>query len=230
MTVSAVLATERDDKISCLFNPPELKFSKSNRWIPVTTTQGGSTTPMAFVGGESGKMTLELIFDSSIEGKTVDVYVNQLIDLMKVDEKLTGYVSAGCAGRPPWVQLHWGKFHTAEMAIVNLEASYTRFSSQGKALRANATLSVQQLKDNDLFGRQNPTSHTPFPSGSHQVVSGDRLESIAARQYHDPGTWRRIAEANRTEDPFVLPLGAFLRIPHLRDPGTTQPSPRGGVV
>jgi nucleoid-associated protein YgaU len=47
------------------------------------------------------------------------------------------------------------------------------------------------------------------------VKSTDTLRGIARRFYHDPETWRRIAEANGIENPRLLTAGIILNIPAL---------------
>jgi nucleoid-associated protein YgaU len=45
------------------------------------------------------------------------------------------------------------------------------------------------------------------------VGSGDRLDAIAAARYNDPAQWRRVAQANKLDDPRRLPIGSRLTIP-----------------
>lgn len=50
----------------------------------------------------------------------------------------------------------------------------------------------------------------------HEVVFGDRLDSLAARAYGDPELWWRIADANpELAFPDELELNTLIKIPRL---------------
>ena len=48
-----------------------------------------------------------------------------------------------------------------------------------------------------------------------RVKQGDTLRLIAAREYGNPDLWRRIADANRIDNPRLLKPGTKLIIPPL---------------
>src|SRR5438093_7311495 len=72
-------------------------------------------------------------------------------------------------------------------------------------------------------------SPVPSPSPSvgvstYVVQEGDTLSSIAAKLYHDAGTWQTIFDANRDllNTPDDLQVGQTLRIPPAPTPGPTS--------
>lgn len=86
---------------------------------------------------------------------------------------------------------------------------------------ANST--VATLEAPAAFGGGDVAVIVPSPASSynfafinHQVVHGERIDSIAFQYYTDPALWWRIAQAN----PEImywdnLPVGTILRIPQI---------------
>ena len=54
---------------------------------------------------------------------------------------------------------------------------------------------------------------SPDTAHVHLVSRGDSLQGIAAKEYDEPGEWRRIAQANGIDDPLNLEPGRRLLIP-----------------
>jgi hypothetical protein len=226
--VKAYLEVEDGSQINCLFNPSEYRLQQTNTWKEAGAG-GQAAKKRSFSGGQSASVTFDLLFDSAIEGKSADYYVGQLVDLMAVKAEYKGNVATGPEGRPPKVTLHWGALHSFPGVVSELDGTYTRFTPAGTPLRAKVKLTLVQLSPgNDLLGRQNPTSGTPFPDTAHRMAPAERIESVAAKAYGDPTEWRRVAAANHIEDPLVIPAGMLLRVPHPRLPGSEGNAPRSG--
>lgn len=209
----AYLQTETGVRLDCLFNPAKLEVVLESAWegrqIP-----GHHAPVQRFSGGRSGRIPdLELVFDTTDTGESVTRYTDALAALLRIDEDLPGYDTTSGNGRPPWVQFHWGSFHSFKAVVTRLQLSFTFFAPSGEPLRARATLDLTQYEDQDDYPRQNPTSGTPMPARSHQVQPGETLDRIAAAHYDDPTAWRRLAEANDIRDPFALTPGTRLDIP-----------------
>jgi len=214
--VKAYLETERGQKVACLFNPSQLAISKSNSWTGGNSS-GRNAPDLVFDGGESGSMSLNLIFDTTDTGKAVTEYTNKLAALMNIDTQLPDYDSATNNGRPQWVKFHWGDMHTFKAVITSMDLKFTYFSAAGVPLRATADINLTQYEPEANWGPQNPTSGTPSPHRLHQVNKGETLDRIAARHYKDSTKWRVIADANGITDPLALKPGSVLSIPRLRD-------------
>lgn len=237
----ARLVLEDGGEIPCMFNPKEISISQSASWgTPKKKSTKGTksadgtsdhaseteeASEPAPVDGQNvyrglalATTKLELLFDSSIDGKPVNRHTEKLAVLLKPNASLQTHVPEGANGRPPWVQLRWGKETYFKGIVTSLAVKFTYFSDEGLPLRAFVTLGLQQLDaDQKVFGRQNPTSGTPYPHRVHRVVAGDRLETVAQRYYKNPGAWRRIAAANGITDPLSLQPGTLLRVPDARE-------------
>lgn len=213
----AFLETETRQRIPCLFNPDELSVSRTNKWKG-EPMPGKNVPTLAYRGATGGSLTLNLTFDTTDTGRPVTEHTNKLLQLMEIDSSLPGYDPESGNGRPPWVQFHWGDFHSFKSVVASLDLSFTYFSSEGIPLRAKANMSLTQFEQDDNWPRQNPTSGTPNPHRTHVVQPGETLDRIAAKHYGTPTPWRDIAVANGIEDPIALRPGTTLAIPQ-RDGG-----------
>jgi hypothetical protein len=215
----AFLETETGRTIPCRFNPDQLQINRGNNWKGKPLPGKGVPT-LAYGGAGSGSLSLNLVFDTTDTGAPVTDHTNQLLQLMEIDATLPGYDEESGNGRPPWVQFHWGDFHSFKAVITDLSLAFTYFSSVGKPLRARVNLTLQQFEPDDNWARQNPTSGTPHPHRTHVVQPGETLDRIAAKHYGTPTPWRDIATANGIEDPLSLRPGTTLAIPQrVESPG-----------
>jgi nucleoid-associated protein YgaU len=214
VATKAELHTETGERIKLQFNPAELTISRSNSW-KAPEAKGKNAPELRFQSGQSDTLTLSVTLDTTDTGTDVSVRTNALLDLMKVDKKLPGSDRKNNSGRPPWVQLHWGKLSSFKAVIERMQVKFTYFASDGTPLRAKADLTLKQYRDGEDWPRQNPTSHTPTLHTVHVVVRGETLDRIAAIHYADATRWRLIAEANDVVDPLSIAPGTRLTIPEL---------------
>lgn len=210
----ACLAVEGGGSVPCMFNPAELKISRSTSWN-AGEAKGRNAPELRFQGGQSGTLSLSLTFDTSFTGEDVSEHVNALLALMDVKPSLPGTDSQRNSARPPWVRLQWGEFHSFKAIVEQAQVSYTYFAETGMPLRAKADLSLKQFMDEAERPLQNPTSHTDAVHAVHRLVHGETLDRVAATYYRDPNGWRPIAEANGVVDPLVLVPGTVLSIPEI---------------
>ncbi|MEX2627965.1 MAG: LysM peptidoglycan-binding domain-containing protein [Ilumatobacteraceae bacterium] len=209
----AYLEPETGPRIDCMFNPEKFSLKAANSWSP-DEVPGKGRPAMRFSGGQSGSFSLDLVFDTTTDGKSVTTHTDKLLKLMEIDPSLPGYDEARNNGRPPWVKFHWGThIHSYKAIITSTDVTFTYFSHEGLPLRANVQLSLTQFEPEGNWGPQNPTSGTPKPNRTHQVQVGDTLDRIAARYYGDATRWRDIAALNGISDPLDLSPGAHLAIP-----------------
>jgi hypothetical protein len=212
----AFLQTETGTKLPCLFNPEELQIGLAASWAG-EQIPGQASPTLRYGGGQSGKIDVELFFDTTSDGTPVTTYTDELVKLLKIDTSLPGYSEEAQNGRPPWVKFHWGKFHSFKAVLTSLDLRFLYFSQKGEPLRARASLSMLQYEPENDWPRQNPTSGTPKPARSHLVQPGETLDRVAANHYGDPTRWRRLAEANGIRDPFAVPPGRSIDVPTLED-------------
>ncbi len=208
----AVLEPEKGAPIPCLFNPAELKLSKTNRWTP-SEAKGVNTPALRFQEGQSGSLSMTLTLDTTDTGKPVTAHTNRLLGLMRVDANLPGSDQQSNRARPPWLRFRWGSFHSFKAVLEQLQLTFTYFSSSGTPLRAKAEVKLTQFEDEEAWGPQNPTSGTPTPHRIHRLLPGETLDRVAATYYGDATRWRLIAEANAVVDPLGLQPGDALVVP-----------------
>ncbi|NNJ11016.1 LysM peptidoglycan-binding domain-containing protein [Chloroflexales bacterium ZM16-3] len=207
----------KEAPIPCHFNPSEYSFSKQNTWAPVKTN-GANVPQVEFSNGQPATLQMQLLFDTYTEGKDVrKVYTDRVWALMLVDEGLKDKKNQ--KGRPPKVRFHWGSSWSFDAVITSITQRFTLFLADGTPVRALLDMSFQQITDEKLFPKQNPTSGGVGGERVWTVQEGDTLRQIAYREYGDVGQWKLIAEANRLDDLRHLRPGAQLTIP---------PRPRGG--
>jgi hypothetical protein len=146
---------------------------------------------------------------------------NQLFKAMEVQPSLASGTGKN-SGRPPMITFVWGSTVSFKAVADSLSVNYTLFDIDGTPLRAQAKISLiqaeQAMDKSSGKGASKPTNPTTRSSpgiGSHTVIDGDSLPSIAYLHYRDPTRWRAIAEENGIDDPLHLKRGSVLSIPRL---------------
>jgi nucleoid-associated protein YgaU len=205
------------ERFAVLFNPATYSVGKTVGWTPLTGPADRQTNApvLEFNGGRSRTLSLELFYDVT-EPVTVGGARQQLDDVRQETSRMVALtrIEKGSNMRPPVVEVSWGgagpdlSDFPFRGVVTSLSQSFTLFSAAGKPLRA--TLSVQFTESLDKELDQKKTD----PVLTTRVVrGGDRLDAIAADYYGDPAQWRRLAAANRIDDPRRLPAGTRLTIP-----------------
>lgn len=187
------------------FNPESLKLTYSNS---VGKTDVTGTAGMQFISSSSAKLDLDLWFDASVDPDVADV------------RELSAHLHAMITPKPipeqgeakfivPAVRFSWGSF-LFEGVITSLNETLDLFSSEGRPLRAKASVSIasqdirfkiQSLEDSRAQG---PGQVPQVP-----VSEGDSVQQVAARS-GSPGSWRDLAEAADIENPRRPDPGAML--------------------
>jgi hypothetical protein len=222
--VKAYLEFETEPKrFECLFNPDSISITRSNNWsggdpwgyAEGNESAGGGVNETTYAGAINATMSLQLIFDTTDTGQPVTDFTSKLWSRMEIDKNLPGTNKKDNNGRPPKVRFGWGQYLTSFQCVVeSITINFTYFSSKGTPLRAEVSLQLKQAEAGD-FGKQNPTSGTPYPHQVHRVQPGETLDRISARYYGDATKWRALAAANAVEDPLTIRPGSLLGIPPL---------------
>lgn len=194
------------------FNPTEYTLTKGAQ-IAEIAIPGIDSPVLQFVAGQNEKLTLDLFFDTTLQGGTGDQAVDVTTETKKVYQlvKMQPKMHA-----PPRVRFRWGQGLAFVAIVESITQKFTLFNPNGIPVRA--TLSVtfreyrtleEQLRDLNLQS----ADHTK----RYVVVQGDTLPAIAAREYGDAGLWHVIAERNAAviPNPRRLRLGTELRLPPL---------------
>lgn len=206
----AGLKTGGGKKIHFQFNPKELQIVKTAKWETKPSKGNSKAPPPEYIGLQPASMTLEMFLDAyDNEGHDVSKQIQDLIDSCNPttdSEKKTP--------QPPGVIFGWDRVYFCGY-IESVTAKYTRFTHEGKPIRAVCTVALKEFPKDKA--KQNPTSGGLAALGSRQVIVGDTLAGIAYREYGDPNLWRAIAEANNVDDPMLLTPGTRLLIPAAAD-------------
>ena len=202
-----------------LFNPTEYSISKSNEWKFEKVT-GTAFTPPAFGGGNPRELTLNLLLDASLLGKTQHVrgITDQLFRMMEVPGGSSGGSSSAA---PPFITFTWGSETTFKSVCTSLTVAYKLFRPNGDPIRADVKMTLKQAEAASTASSTganrgtNPTTRAKAGHGVHTVKDGDTLPSIAYEAYGDATVWRAIADANGVENPLHLRRGRALSLPRL---------------
>ena len=198
--------------IECMFNPKEYSFSKRNQWT-AGKSKGSNMPQLEFGGGQPATLQMQLFFDTYAAGEDVrKKYTDAIWQLMMVDPKLKD--SKTKKSRPPKVRFQWGSAWTFDAVITSITQKFTLFNSHGTPVRATLDIAFQQIKDESLFPKQNPTSGGVGGERVWIVSEGDTLAWIAYKEFGDSSQWRRIADANRLTQVRRLTPGTVLEIPN----------------
>jgi phage protein D len=232
------------------FNPTDLAFSKGAQFAEIAIP-GLDAPVLQFIRGSTETLTVELFFDSTDSGmgeaatsvtkppeKEKYGGVNDFYELVKQNPKTHA---------PPKCQFGWGppaKQGEAEEAgkiaanklvkaisdapfyftcvVESIERKFLLFSPEGVPLRARLTVKLREYQTvEQMVALLQSADHTK----ARVFKRRERLDQIAAAEYGSPAEWRRIADANKLDNPLRIPPGTILEIPPIRiEPAT------GGIM
>lgn len=195
--------------IPALFNPSQLAYSKSVQWAPIlppVSSRSGLPYVLQYQSSQPETLSLELFFDSYGMDIPMGVraYTEALVALARVQPELH---------RPPACILRWGKNPLFLGVLQQVSRTYVLFLEDGTPVRATMQCVFAEVPVDISAAVE---LHSPDVAKTYIVRPGDTLMSIAAALYGDGGQWRRIADANRIEDPRRLTPGRTLSIPRIR--------------
>lgn len=206
---ATIVNLDTNKSIPCQFNPNKYSFRKRNNWKE--TDQPGNDVPVFdFAGGKPAELKLELFFDTTETGQDIrTAYTNDLWNLMKVNpQKINPRTNKG---QPPECAFIWGNTWQFTAVVSNMNQKYTMFLPDGTPIRATVQMTFKQIKDDQQYPFQNPTSRSKFRK-TRLVLPSDRLDLIAYQELGDSNRWRELAELNDLDDPLDLSTGRFIGI------------------
>ncbi|MGD2104962.1 MAG: peptidoglycan-binding protein [Anaerolineae bacterium] len=204
---------DTNDSVECMFNPKEYTFTKQNNW-KFTDQKGKNLPEPEFQSGQPTNLKMQLFFDTFETSKDVrKEYTSKIWDLTRVNEDTKNRKTK--KGRPPLCQFQWGQNWAFKAVVTNISQRFTLFLADGTPVRATLDVTFQQIEDEGLYPRQNPTSGGGEGRRVHIVREGERIDWIATTEYGDPSLWRLIAKQNALDDPLMLEPGQKLAIPPL---------------
>ena len=205
--VAATLTSTNNITIDCMFNPEKYTITKKNCYNPGKSLV--EPPKPEFQRYERTTLTLStLYFDTYETGKDLTAITNKLWDLMLPEDE------NAAKPKPPEVTFKWGNFSFTAV-ITDMTMDFTLFDKDGKPVRAEVKISFMQSESPTKKPHQNPTSGGGPIQEIRRVITGDRLDLIAADVYGDATKWRHIADYNRINNPRQLRPGQVITIPPL---------------
>jgi len=199
----AQITPEDEAAIPVLFNPTQYSLDQANS-IAEVGVPGLAAPILQYVRGNGRTLTMDLFFDT-YEAQT---------DVRRHTEKIYGLLNVrGPLHRPPVCTFTWGAFNFTCVAE-RVGGRFTLFLADGTPVRATLSCTFKEFIEVELLVRDPPLESADHAK-TYVVRRGDTLAAIAAREYGDPEQWRPIADANRIENPRVLPPGTRLSLPAL---------------
>jgi hypothetical protein len=243
----AFLIEETNERISCLLNPETLVLRRLAGVRPRRSVSGGLTgvgladDPLLFTGGGQTELELELLFDVTIAGSSLDA--NDVRDLTGPLWNLAENAGREDSyGRLQPVRFVWGKWNMPGVVVAVAER-LDYFTSEGVPRRSWLRMRFRRVVEQ----RERLDTNKPGASAdqardmaaemeeavssggalvrTHEITGGssdpedspgERLEEIAERQYGDASLWRMLALFNGIADPLTIAAGTVLRIPSPR--------------
>ncbi|RZN35494.1 MAG: LysM peptidoglycan-binding domain-containing protein [Methanophagales archaeon ANME-1-THS] len=202
-----------------LFNPAEFTVERTNQFTEMNIP-GLPSSIFQFVKGGARTITMDLFFDT---------YEEQL-DVRLLTDRITGWDSGSMFSKlpdiakglmdidsdlhaPPVCLFIWGTY-IFPCVIERVSKRFTMFLPEGFPVRATLSVTLKEYRE---FEKQ--VIETSLQSADRTkrwtVRQGDTLWFIAAQEYGNPTLWRRIADANKIDNPRVLKPGMELVIPPL---------------
>jgi nucleoid-associated protein YgaU len=206
-TVEVLAGSARGQMIEVLFNPTEYSIEHSASYQE--TAPPGLDNPITqFVNGNSQVLAMDLFFDTYTDGGGEDVSerTRQFTDLVRIDGDLHA---------PPTVRFTWGVL-LFQAIIDKISQRFTMFLADGTPVRATLSVTFTQYKT--IPEQLQDPRRSSADKTKHRMVEGPAdLWLLAAREYGDVAHWRRIARANRIDDPRSIVAGDVLVLPPLDD-------------
>ncbi len=193
----------QNPKIPVHFNPVTLAYTVEN----TVSQQSGGPKKAQYVAQFSGKLSMDLQFDTTDTGTDVRVFTNQVAAFMQATglaAAAAGNAAAGQGGggdqssppkAPPVVLFQWGSYRF-QGVMESFKETIDFFSADGVALRA--LVSITLARQDKVFDEG--TDFKPATTGGSLVPSGsgDSALSLATRG-GDPSAARQLASANGLE-------------------------------
>jgi Contractile injection system tube protein len=185
------------------FNPASLVYSLENS----TKQQGRDPKRRQYAGQFTGKLTMDLQFDTTATGDDVRKITNQVALFMESSAQSSKAASKSGANAPaqPVVAFQWGTY-IFKGIMESFKETIDYFSADGVPLRA--LVSIGLARQDNVFGEDRKLPGTNVGAGdvvatSSSVVPSAHTDSVtsAATKGGDPTASRALAAANGIENP-----------------------------
>jgi hypothetical protein len=233
----AFLIESTGDRLGCLLNPESLVIRRS-AGVRSRRSAGGQLTgsgladdPLLFTGGGRTEIELELLFDISLIGSTIQTedvrdLTSPLWDLSE------NAVEDDGVGRPTLARFVWGKSWNIPGIVEAVAERLENFTPDGTARRSWLKMrfvrvgepirpiprpanlpGATELRVEDLVDLPPDQFRVREASGGEGEASGQRLDNFLFDNGIDPRHWKPIAADNGIDNPMNIPPGSVLRLP-----------------
>jgi hypothetical protein len=193
--------------VAVQFNPESLKVTLSNQKAG-GDQRGGSATQ--YVGQGTSKLSFELWFDVT----AAEPDNQTLNDVRELTKKVAHFIKPKKEGDKhiaPGVRFAWGTFWF-DGTMDSLNETLEFFSSDGRPLRAQLSISLSQQEIQFNIGRQSSPNLGTTPPGTRPqrpTREGDTVQGIAGENGRQD-QWQDDARRNNIEQPRRPPKGSQL--------------------
>lgn len=194
------------DSVKCMFNPFEYTLTKSNQWEK-KPVKGKNVPSVSFKQGGSQVLKLTIHFDTQLDQSDVRTHTDKLWKMMLVDESNTNAKSNKSA--PPEVAFEWGRLYF-KAVITQMSQKFTLFDENGKPLRCQVDVTLEQMIDVDDYPPQGAGTPPASPAKQAVMIEGSRIDNVASE---NNANHRDVAEANNIDNPLNIPAGQNLNVP-----------------
>lgn len=208
---------DQESAIEVCFNPKEYSLEKSVEW---DGEKAFSDAPQPeFKAPKPMTLSVTLQFDTYEERVSVrDKWVRKIEKLTmmtgKVKKESQPSKQEKQKFRPPVILFVWGRF-SFKGVVESLSQKYTMFLSDGTPVRAECSLKIRNVIDEDIDTGNDVTFNKDSKTRNYDVGPNDRLDLIAANQLGDAGRWAEIAALNNVVDPGNIADGNGKRLEKL---------------
>lgn len=204
ITKASIRNTRNNEHFDVHFNPENLQYTITN----TVRNTGAGNAAKQYTGASTGKLSLELLFDTTHSGEDVRLHTVKVARLME----------PGSSGNrtPPVVEFDWGLYRFAGM-VENYRESIDFFSADGVPLRAsvNLTLSSQdRVFEGGSNARRAQTGGSLLGSSRGNAIQAPPLNDEDGRGVTQIATMAGNPEAGRN-------IAAANGIENMRFPGET---------
>ena len=173
------------DPIEVHFNPASLVYSLENS----TRQQGNDPKRRQFAGQFTGKLTMDLQFDTTNSGDDVRTITNQVALFMQSSAQATKAGSGNSTGAnapaQPVLAFQWGTY-VFKGIMESFKETIDFFSADGVPLRA--LVSIGLARQDNVFDEDQALLGTDSGAGSIvQTSSGDSATRTTSRGSWKPG-------------------------------------------
>jgi hypothetical protein len=178
------------DKVEVHFNPESLQYTISN----TLKNTGKGNSKKQYISESTGKLNLDLIFDSTATGEDVRLKTIQIAKFMEPTDK-------GNKTTPPVVNFEWGMYKFKGM-VESYKETIDFFSANGVPLRASTSISMSG-QDAVFEGGSKTTGSPDVPNtaipASADTGKGKGTTEIATKA-GNPAAAKDIAAKNGVEN------------------------------